>query len=338
MCKGYFILFWPFLIAATPEFAYSTYMDGQHAADLILFLLNLIVYPVALFPLALRIFFRQEYRKVPAFRAVLRLLLYSSLFAAASSLQLFFGHMDLLLRLPAAVEEAFYQSLSILILTGAGLFVTSFPGCIRTLDNVKEAPSLAEKILNRTTRIAAGITATVFILVFIPGLEMLDTLLSVLLPVTFLLLLLPVLYSFIMLLPGRKNLNHAGDFLFLLVGDLGIILLAVLLPSGLARLFIPLFFLFHFWRLFSLLVSILKNRKDIGLSEREKADRLEAAGLSKREAEIALLLVKDYSYQAIADRSFISLSTVQTHVSRIYGKLDVNSKIGLSLIIEKLQG
>ncbi|MCB0760219.1 MAG: response regulator transcription factor [Flavobacteriales bacterium] len=50
--------------------------------------------------------------------------------------------------------------------------------------------------------------------------------------------------------------------------------------------------------------------------------------LTKREKEILKLLVEGYSYKMIADKCFISYATVNTHVSHIYSKLQVNSVAG----------
>ena len=50
-------------------------------------------------------------------------------------------------------------------------------------------------------------------------------------------------------------------------------------------------------------------------------------GLSAREKEILEQLSEGLSYQKIADKLFISISTVRTHISSIYEKLQVNSKI-----------
>jgi len=54
------------------------------------------------------------------------------------------------------------------------------------------------------------------------------------------------------------------------------------------------------------------------------------AGLTPREQEIAILLSEGYSYKELSGNLNISLSTIQTHISRIYGKMDVNSKTELS--------
>ena len=47
--------------------------------------------------------------------------------------------------------------------------------------------------------------------------------------------------------------------------------------------------------------------------------------LSKREKEILGCLVKGLSYKLIADKCFISVNTVCTHIKHIYEKLHVNS-------------
>jgi DNA-binding NarL/FixJ family response regulator len=49
--------------------------------------------------------------------------------------------------------------------------------------------------------------------------------------------------------------------------------------------------------------------------------------LSRREQEILEQLAHGYRYKEIADKLFISLETVRTHVRNIYEKLHVNSRI-----------
>ncbi|MBS1641751.1 MAG: response regulator transcription factor [Bacteroidetes bacterium] len=49
--------------------------------------------------------------------------------------------------------------------------------------------------------------------------------------------------------------------------------------------------------------------------------------LSRREQEILELLSKGFRYKEIADKIFISIETVRTHVRNIYEKLQVNSRI-----------
>lgn len=48
--------------------------------------------------------------------------------------------------------------------------------------------------------------------------------------------------------------------------------------------------------------------------------------LSEREKEVLALLANDFSYQEIAQRLFISLPTVKSHVMHIYGKLGVHTR------------
>jgi LuxR family maltose regulon positive regulatory protein len=51
-----------------------------------------------------------------------------------------------------------------------------------------------------------------------------------------------------------------------------------------------------------------------------------AEPLSGRESEVLDLLALGLSYQEIAGRLFISRPTVKSHISHIYGKLDVHSR------------
>jgi len=48
--------------------------------------------------------------------------------------------------------------------------------------------------------------------------------------------------------------------------------------------------------------------------------------LSEREKEVLLWLSKGFSYQEIADKLFISIETVRTHIRNTYEKLHVNNK------------
>jgi DNA-binding NarL/FixJ family response regulator len=57
----------------------------------------------------------------------------------------------------------------------------------------------------------------------------------------------------------------------------------------------------------------------------ERADD-EATNLSEREREILSQLAKGYANKEIAERMFISLSTVRTHLRHIYDKLHVRSR------------
>ena len=53
--------------------------------------------------------------------------------------------------------------------------------------------------------------------------------------------------------------------------------------------------------------------------------------LTAREAEILHALEDGLSYQRIAERLFISLNTVRSHVKNVYAKLHVNSQAELLL-------
>lgn len=56
------------------------------------------------------------------------------------------------------------------------------------------------------------------------------------------------------------------------------------------------------------------------------AERLETEGLSPREREVLELLARGYFYKEITEALGISMSTVNTHVRRVYEKLHVHSR------------
>jgi len=49
-------------------------------------------------------------------------------------------------------------------------------------------------------------------------------------------------------------------------------------------------------------------------------------GISPRERDVLELMVEGFSNQEIADRLFVSLNTVKTHVSNLYQKLEVQRR------------
>lgn len=53
----------------------------------------------------------------------------------------------------------------------------------------------------------------------------------------------------------------------------------------------------------------------------------ETFGLTKREIELLEQLKSGLSYEQIAGNLFISIGTVQKHISNVYGKLQVNNKV-----------
>lgn len=76
-------------------------------------------------------------------------------------------------------------------------------------------------------------------------------------------------------------------------------------------------------------------RKALQLFRDKMAPIAENDTLSAREREILLALSEGFTYQKIADKLFISISTVRTHICHIYEKLQVNSKVEA---IRKFQG
>ena len=65
-----------------------------------------------------------------------------------------------------------------------------------------------------------------------------------------------------------------------------------------------------------------KGSQTIGTSARTS----HSESLSRRELEILILIVEGLSNQEIADRSYIALSTVKTHINNIYAKYGINSR------------
>ena len=66
------------------------------------------------------------------------------------------------------------------------------------------------------------------------------------------------------------------------------------------------------------------HKNDNFVLDRDLVTRLE---LSKRELEILGLLAEGHSNQEIASKLFVSLSTVKTHNSNLFEKLDVKRRI-----------
>lgn len=71
----------------------------------------------------------------------------------------------------------------------------------------------------------------------------------------------------------------------------------------------------------SIAVKVLKM-----LINKPESPKGNSFNLSVREKEILALLVKGMSYQLIAEKCFVSIDTVRTHVKNIYDKLHVHSK------------
>ncbi len=72
--------------------------------------------------------------------------------------------------------------------------------------------------------------------------------------------------------------------------------------------------------LLSISVKKLKRNLEVNREEAKKAS------LSDRELEVLTHLVQGHSNQEIADKLFVSLNTIKTHLASIYGKLGVSRR------------
>jgi two-component system, NarL family, response regulator LiaR len=77
-------------------------------------------------------------------------------------------------------------------------------------------------------------------------------------------------------------------------------------------------------------IVYIKNNTDFTIN----GVALEQSGISKRELEVLQLMAEGCSNQEIADKLFVSLSTVKTHTSNLFEKLDVRRR---TQAIEKAQ-
>ncbi len=59
---------------------------------------------------------------------------------------------------------------------------------------------------------------------------------------------------------------------------------------------------------------------------RRNQKALDYLGISSRELQVLELLGKGHSNQEIADRIFVSVNTVKTHLTHLYEKLEVNRR------------
>jgi ATP/maltotriose-dependent transcriptional regulator MalT len=67
---------------------------------------------------------------------------------------------------------------------------------------------------------------------------------------------------------------------------------------------------------------IIKEQKPTAINY----DQLLKSGISKREAEILLLIHEGLSNQQIADKLFVSENTIKKHISNIFQKLQVDRR------------
>ncbi len=85
--------------------------------------------------------------------------------------------------------------------------------------------------------------------------------------------------------------------------------------------------------LFGALVGILFMALGVWLGmtwfkKTNKHEKYDASklGLSQREVEVLQLLSQGYSNQEIADKLFVSLNTIKTHIQKIYQKLNAKRR------------
>ena len=74
--------------------------------------------------------------------------------------------------------------------------------------------------------------------------------------------------------------------------------------------------------------KLLQRKKDAMVDAPHRVDEvaLRSLGLSARELEVLQLIAKGNSNQEIADKLFISLATVKSHSSSLFGKLEVSRR------------
>ena len=74
-------------------------------------------------------------------------------------------------------------------------------------------------------------------------------------------------------------------------------------------------------------ISNLEDNKDQKNKDSNDSDNLIKYGLSTREMEVLDYITQGMKNQEIADKMFISLSTIKTHTKNIYEKLEVRNRI-----------
>lgn len=77
-------------------------------------------------------------------------------------------------------------------------------------------------------------------------------------------------------------------------------------------------------------IKIVSGKKEIRIMVRsdfvKNESEIERSGISQREYEVLELMANGFSNQEIADRLFISLSTVKTHSANLFSKLNVKRR------------
>ncbi len=74
--------------------------------------------------------------------------------------------------------------------------------------------------------------------------------------------------------------------------------------------------------------KLLQRKKEVVAEVQASIDKEEVIriGLSNREMEVLRLIAQGNSNQEIADKLFISLATVKSHSTKLFGKLDVKRR------------
>jgi len=152
-----------------------------------------------------------------------------------------------------------------------------------------------------------------------------------------------IVYSLILKLYHVKTINAERKQLLKNTSIINIIFIPgfavdfYLLQAGYYSLFIPSFYFFT--SILFMHYFIKKHYADLttirSISDpKAYNDYLTGIGISTREKEIVVLIMKGYSNRKIANELFISLSTVKTHIRNIFKKLNIESRFE---IITKLK-
>ncbi len=82
-------------------------------------------------------------------------------------------------------------------------------------------------------------------------------------------------------------------------------------------------------------VDLLQRRQSAGERPGLPDAALSRFSISQREAEVAALLLSGLRYHEIADRLFISMKTVKTHVHRLYQKTGTRNRMELAICLRE---
>lgn len=135
----------------------------------------------------------------------------------------------------------------------------------------------------------------------------------------------------------RKDFRHIllyGLILAILVFILKLIQWKFLLVDNAIDIYIGLIAVFFTVLGIWIATQLIKPKVKTVVVEKEVPEKfavneteLKKLNLSNREYEVLQLLAKGHSNNDIAESLFISLSTVKTHVSNLYSKMGVKSRI-----------